>query len=421
MLAVSADAPAAVLVALGALAGLVAPPLGPFTRAALGRALRERGERLQRAYALDSAGEEAALIVAPLLVALARGAALARARRSRSRRRRCWRGRSRRRARRWPRRAAPPAAEAPRRRRCPRRCGCCSARSCRPAAALGAIDIAVPAAAREQGHVERGGRAAGGDGGRDGRRQPAGGPAALARGAAVARGRAAGRRWPAGSRSPRPRPRALELLGAALVVPGRGARRAVRDAYTCSPTGSRPPGSGTRTFAWLVTANNGGLALGAAAAGALSGALGRRRGAVVRRRLRARAASVPATVAAVMSARVLNAAPMSRTSLSTFRRNGVLQSVRGSRQPGRGHEPLEDARRLPVARADTRAPEPTHRHGRDRLCCVYACVANVSRLSSHRSRPRSRSTAPLVAALVPALVWLAPAVALGPARAAAAS
>src|SRR5918999_879864 len=56
---------------LGALAGLVVPPLGPFTRAALGRALRERGERLQRAYGLDTAGEESALIVAPLIIALA--------------------------------------------------------------------------------------------------------------------------------------------------------------------------------------------------------------------------------------------------------------------------------------------------------------------------------------------------------------
>ena len=43
VLAVGADAPAAVVVALGGLAGLVVPPLGPFTRAALGRALRERG------------------------------------------------------------------------------------------------------------------------------------------------------------------------------------------------------------------------------------------------------------------------------------------------------------------------------------------------------------------------------------------
>ena len=73
VLAVSADAPAAVVVALGAVVGLAVPPLGPFTRAALGRALRERGERLQRAYGLDTAGEESALIVAPLIVAIAAG------------------------------------------------------------------------------------------------------------------------------------------------------------------------------------------------------------------------------------------------------------------------------------------------------------------------------------------------------------
>jgi MFS family permease len=35
-----------------------------------------------------------------------------------------------------------------------------------------------------------------------------------------------------------------------------------------------PPGAGTRAFAWLVTANNGGMALGAALAGGLIGAHG---------------------------------------------------------------------------------------------------------------------------------------------------
>jgi MFS family permease len=64
-----AGAPVGVLLVLGALTGAAVPPLGPFTRAVWGAALRGRGERLQRVYALDSAGEEAALIVAPLLVA----------------------------------------------------------------------------------------------------------------------------------------------------------------------------------------------------------------------------------------------------------------------------------------------------------------------------------------------------------------
>ena len=71
-----------------------------------------------------------------------------------------------------------------------------------------------------------------------------------------------------------------------------------------------PEGSATRTFAWLVTANNAGLALGAAAAGALtdrSGAdAGLWLGAVF-----ALAAVVPAAAAALLSGRVLTRRPMS--------------------------------------------------------------------------------------------------------------
>src|SRR5690349_24601149 len=59
-IAASLDAPTWVLVALSALAGLVLPPLGPFTRAAWAASLRDR--TLERAFALDSAGEEGALI-----------------------------------------------------------------------------------------------------------------------------------------------------------------------------------------------------------------------------------------------------------------------------------------------------------------------------------------------------------------------
>src|SRR3954447_3657928 len=65
-----ADAPWELLLVLGALAGMAVPPLGPFTRAVWSAALRHREARLQRVFALDSAGEEAALIVAPLIVAL---------------------------------------------------------------------------------------------------------------------------------------------------------------------------------------------------------------------------------------------------------------------------------------------------------------------------------------------------------------
>ena len=73
MLASVADAPTVALAALSGLVGLLAPPLGPFTRAAYGRTLRDRGEMLQRTFGLDSAAEEAAVIFAPLLVAMFAG------------------------------------------------------------------------------------------------------------------------------------------------------------------------------------------------------------------------------------------------------------------------------------------------------------------------------------------------------------
>ena len=62
--------PPRVLVILGGLAGLVVPPLGPFTRAVWGSALRDRGE-LQRVYRAGLGGRGGGgLIVAPLVVAL---------------------------------------------------------------------------------------------------------------------------------------------------------------------------------------------------------------------------------------------------------------------------------------------------------------------------------------------------------------
>ena len=73
VLASVADAPTVALAALSGLVGLLAPPLGPFTRAAYGRTLRDRGELLQRTFGLDSAAEEAAVIFAPLLVAMFAG------------------------------------------------------------------------------------------------------------------------------------------------------------------------------------------------------------------------------------------------------------------------------------------------------------------------------------------------------------
>ena len=244
--------------ALGGLAGLVRRPARAVHARGLGLALRERGERLQRAYALDSAGEEAALIVAPLLVAvavalaspraaLAVAAAVMLAGTIAAARSRLARGP------RPPRRAARPRAAA---------AGALwllFGALAPTAAALGAIDIAVPAAAREQGHLGGGGRAAGGDGGR--RRWPA----ACWRGARSGAGRREWRvialqvrRWRAGSRWRR-RPRSSSgLLGAALLIPGAALGALFATLYLLADR-LAPAGSGTRTFAWLVTANNGGL------------------------------------------------------------------------------------------------------------------------------------------------------------------
>ena len=61
----------------------------------------------------------------------------------------------------------------------------------------------------------------------------------------------------------------LALLGVALLVPGAMLGALFATAYLLADR-LAPAGSGTRTFAWLVTANNGGLALGAAVAGALA-------------------------------------------------------------------------------------------------------------------------------------------------------
>ena len=268
VLAVSADAPAAVVVALGALAGLVVPPLGPFTRAALGRALRERGERLQRAYGLDTAGEESALIVAPLIVALAAGLlspAAALDDRGGGDAGGNGRGVAHDAGRRPPSRRPPRPAPA----RCRRRCGCSTARWRRPRRRSGRSRSPCPR--------RRGSRAT------SARRGVV--LAAMAAGT-VAGSLLAGRRhWRV---PPQWRVVALSVpmaAGVALAATATGAPRAARArrwssrarcsarcsrASICSPTGSRRPGSATRTFAWLVTANNGGLALGAAAAGALT-------------------------------------------------------------------------------------------------------------------------------------------------------
>jgi predicted MFS family arabinose efflux permease len=65
--------------------------------------------------------------------------------------------------------------------------------------------------------------------------------------------------------------RPLPALAAALAVPGAILGILFVTAYVAIDA-LAPAGASTRTFAWLVTANNGGLALGAALGGALAAA-----------------------------------------------------------------------------------------------------------------------------------------------------
>ena len=260
--------PTALLLALAALTGAVVPPLGPFTRAVWGAALRGRGERLQHVYALDSAGEEAALIVAPLIVAaifatgsaggalvvaalglLAGTAATARSELT---------------AMLTPGREAPAGETSS---RFPAALWFVIASLLGPGAALGALNVAVPALTRAAGSPASAGLLL----------------AALAIGTAAASliaGRRAWRRPPmqrlgllqllfaaalAGAAALSHRP---ELVALVLVIAG-GAVGALFVTVYVLVDELTPPGTGTRTFAWLAAANNGGIAAGAAGAGAL--------------------------------------------------------------------------------------------------------------------------------------------------------
>jgi MFS family permease len=299
--AAAAGAPSVALVLISGAAGLALPPLGAFTRAVWGAALRESRGALQRIYALDSAGEEAALVVAPLLVGLvvavaSPGAALLLAAAGllvgtvAA-------GRSGLAAGTGASRALPRAGPA----RLPPAFWLVVASLVPPAAALGAIDVAVPAAAQERGHTTAAGVLL----------------------AAMAAGTVAGSLF-AGRRAWRWRPEQrvialqllmgvtlagaaatagrLELLGLALVLPGVMLGALFATLYVLVDR-LAPDGSGTRTFAWLVTANNGGIALGAVVGGALSEASGSAAG-LWFAAVCALAGAAPAAGAAVMSARV---------------------------------------------------------------------------------------------------------------------
>jgi len=260
-----ANAPAAALCAIGGVVGAAVPPLGAYTRAVWGEALRGRGEQLQRTYALDAAGEEATLIVAPLVVAgiVAAGSAgaavlvaaaglfagtVASARTSLAAG--IARGRPQ-----------EPAARA----RLPAPLWLVIASLAGPGAALGTINVAVPALTRSAGAPASAGLLL----------------AALGAGTAVASLVAGRVTW---RRPPLVRLRVLQLVlagtlaaaalsanepvmvGAVLVVAGMALGALFVTLYMLVDE-LTPRGAATRTFAWLVTANNGGLAFGAALAG----------------------------------------------------------------------------------------------------------------------------------------------------------
>ena len=93
-----------------------------------------------------------------------------------------------------------------------------------------------------------------------------------------------------------------------------------------------PKGSGTRTFAWLVTVNNGGLALGAAAAGALSEASGPGAGLWLAAAC-ALAGIGPALGALILSARIPHGSPGVANVMSTFQQTARWR-YSGERQRG---------------------------------------------------------------------------------------
>jgi len=291
----AADAPSWTFVLLAGVAGLFAPPLGPFARS-VWSGLPDQGELQQRVHALDAAGEESALIVSPLIVsglvlvgspgvalsvcavglfvgAVAAGrTSLARAPGSRAS-------------------PSPPL---------PGSLWLVFIAFLPTAAALGALDIAIPAAATGQGHPAAAGAI----------------EATMAVGT-VAGSLLAGRLLfgstqrrvlvlqavlAGGLASATLFATHLVLLGAVLVVPGLALGALFASLYLLVGR-LAPPGSGTRTFGWLVTANNGGLALGAAGAGALAESSGPGAGFWLAAAC-ALAGVVPAVGALILSARI---------------------------------------------------------------------------------------------------------------------
>ncbi len=191
------------------------------------------------------------------------------------------------------------------------------------ASALGAIDVAVPAAARENGSVTAAGVLL----------------AMMAVGTVAGSLLAGGRTW---DWSPQRRVIALQLvmaagiaaaaltvawtglLGLVLLLPGATLGVLFTTLYLLVDRLS-PEGARTQTFAWLVTANNGGIGVGAAVGGALSEASGAAAG-LWFAAICALAGAIPAVVAARMSARGPNPPQSGGTA-------GVTSDKRRIKQP----------------------------------------------------------------------------------------
>ena len=131
--------------------------------------------------------------------------------------------------------------------------------------------------------------------------EPAGGRARVALAARAARDRAAGRRRRRASPWPRWPPARLELLGLALLIPGAAIGVLFTTTYLVADRLSHE-GTGTQTFAWLVTANNGGIGFGAAVGGVLSEASGAAAG-LWFAAICALVGAIPAAATAALSAR----------------------------------------------------------------------------------------------------------------------
>ena len=143
------------------------------------------------------------------------------------------------------------------------------------------------------------------------------------------RGRAADRRWASGVALAALAVARLELLALALLIPGAAIGVLFTTAYLLVDRLSHE-GTGTQTFAWLVTANNGGIGVGAAVGGALSEASGAAAG-LWFAAICALAGAIPAAAAAAMSARGPNPPQTGGSSRSNFRQT-AHQTAAGERQ-----------------------------------------------------------------------------------------